>query len=42
MLWRVKADLCLPVIEFLPDGAYLAAGVSPKLSGLVRHQGQTP
>ncbi len=31
LLWRVKADLRLPVLELLPDGSYLSAVARPSL-----------
>ena len=33
LLWRVKADLRLPVLELLPDGSYRSVLVSPKING---------
>jgi hypothetical protein len=36
LLWRVKADLRLPVLELLPDGSYLSVLVSPKITGKAR------
>jgi Insertion element 4 transposase N-terminal len=36
LLWRVKADLTLPVLEILPDGSYLSVLVSPKIKGPAR------
>ena len=36
LLWRVKADLTLPVLELLPDGSYSSVLVSPKASGKAR------
>lgn len=36
LLWRVKADLSLPVLEILPDGCYLSVLVSPKVKGTAR------
>ena len=36
LLWRVKADLVLPVLELLPDGSYSSVLVSPKISGKAR------
>ena len=32
LLWRVKADLALPVLEILPDGSYRSVLVNPKAS----------
>jgi hypothetical protein len=36
LLWRVKADLTLPVLRILPDGSYLSVLVSPKIRGKAR------
>ena len=36
LLWRVKADLTLPVLELLPDGSYSSVLVTPKASGRAR------
>ena len=36
LLWRVKADLILPVLELLPDGSYRSVLVNPKVSGTAR------
>ena len=36
LLWRVKADLTLPVLQILPDGSYLSVLVSPKIGGKAR------
>jgi hypothetical protein len=33
LLWRVKADLRLPVLEMLPDGSYTAVLVNPDVRG---------
>src|SRR5216684_7889531 len=33
LLWRVKADLMLPLLELLPDGSYSSVLVSPKIRG---------
>ena len=33
LLWRVKADLTLPVLDLLPDGSYSSVLVSPKIRG---------
>lgn len=33
LLWRVKADLRLPVLRWLPDGSYLSVVVDPKRRG---------
>jgi len=38
LLWRVKADLRLPMLELLPDGSYRSVLVSPKIKGKVRQQ----
>jgi hypothetical protein len=38
LLWRVKANLTLPVLELLPDGSYSSVLVSPKASGKARQQ----
>ena len=38
LLWRVKADLRLPVLELLPDGSYRSVLVSPKIKGKARQQ----
>jgi len=38
LLWRVKADLQLPVLELLPDGSYRSVLVSPKVKGKARQQ----
>ncbi len=36
LLWRVKSDLTLPVLQILPDGSYLSVLVSPKIRGKAR------
>jgi Insertion element 4 transposase N-terminal len=36
LLWRVKADLTLPVLELLPDGSYRSVLVNPKTGGKAR------
>ena len=36
LLWRVKADLRLPVLELLPDGSYLSLVAKPTLHGKAR------
>jgi len=36
LLWRVKSDLRLPVLELLPDGSYRSVLVSPKITGKTR------
>ena len=33
LLWRVKSDLLLPVLELLPDGSYRSVLVNPKVTG---------
>jgi Insertion element 4 transposase N-terminal/Transposase DDE domain len=33
LLWRVKSDLRLPVLEMLPDGSYLSVLVNPDIKG---------
>jgi hypothetical protein len=38
LLWRVKSDLRLPVLELLPDGSYRSVLVSPKITGKARQQ----
>jgi hypothetical protein len=38
LLWRVKADLGLPVLDLLPDGSYRSVLISPKASGKARQQ----
>ena len=38
LLWRVKADLSLPVLELLPDGSYRSALVSPQIKGPARQR----
>ena len=38
LLWRVKSDLRLPLLELLPDGSYLSVLVSPKITGKARDQ----
>ena len=38
LLWRVKADLRLPVIEALPDGSYVSVLASPKVTGRARER----
>jgi hypothetical protein len=38
LLWRVKADLTLPVLELLPDGSYRSVLVNPKTGGKARQQ----
>jgi hypothetical protein len=36
LLWRVKSDLALPVLELLPDGSYRSVLVSPGIKGAAR------
>src|SRR6266480_1488463 len=36
LLWRVKADLALPVLAILPDGSYLSVLVNPRTGGKAR------
>jgi Insertion element 4 transposase N-terminal/Transposase DDE domain len=36
LLWRVKADLRLPVLEFGPDGSYTSVLLNPKIRGKTR------
>jgi hypothetical protein len=36
LLWRVKADLTLPVLDLLPDGSYSSVLISPKIRGKAR------
>ncbi|MGH3814828.1 MAG: IS4 family transposase [Pseudonocardiaceae bacterium] len=36
LLWRVKADLRLPVLQILPDGSYRSALINPKIRGKAR------
>jgi hypothetical protein len=38
LLWRVKADLTLPLLEFCPDGSYRSVLVSPKVKGAAREK----
>jgi Insertion element 4 transposase N-terminal len=38
LLWRVKADLRLPVLGLLPDGSCRSVLVSPKIKGKARQQ----
>src|SRR5258707_12752434 len=33
LLWRVKADLRLPLLELLPDGSYSSVLISPDIPG---------
>ena len=36
LLWRVKADLRLPVLKILPDGSYASVLIDPKIRGKAR------
>jgi Insertion element 4 transposase N-terminal/Transposase DDE domain len=36
LLWRVKSDLRLPLLEMLPDGSYVSVLASPKVKGRAR------
>jgi hypothetical protein len=36
LLWRVKSDLTLPVLEMLSDGSYRSVLVNPKIKGKAR------
>lgn len=36
LLWRVKADLRLPVLQFAPDGSYTSVLINPKIRGKAR------
>jgi len=38
LLWRVKSDLRLPVLELLPDGSYRSVLIDPKIRGKARQQ----
>jgi hypothetical protein len=38
LLWRVKADLTLPVLDLLPDGSYSSVLLNPKIRGKARQQ----
>lgn len=38
LLWRVKADLALPVLELLPDGSYRSVLISPRTSDAARQR----
>ena len=38
LLWRVKADLRLPVLELLPDGSYRSVLIDPKIGGKARQK----
>lgn len=36
LLWRVRSDLRLPVLELLPDGSYASVLIDPKIRGKAR------
>lgn len=36
LLWRVRSDLRLPVLDLLPDGSYRSVLISPKITGKAR------
>jgi hypothetical protein len=38
LLWRVKADLRLPLLEALPDGSYASVLINPKITGTARQR----
>jgi hypothetical protein len=38
LLWRVKSNLRLPVLELLPDGSYRSVLISPKTGAKARQQ----
>ena len=38
LLWRVKADLALPVLELLPDGSYSSVLINPRTSAAARQR----
>ncbi len=38
LLWRVKSDLTLVPLEFLPDGSYRSVLVNPKVKGAARQK----
>ncbi len=38
LLWRVKSDLTLPVVQSLPDGSYRSILINPKIGGKRRTQ----
>jgi hypothetical protein len=42
LLWRVKSDLRLPVLELLPDGSYRSVLVSPKVKRKARQSAHEP
>ena len=40
LLWRVRADLRLPLVEALPDGSYTSVLIDPKIRGKARDAGR--
>jgi len=38
LLWRVKADLALPVLDLLPDGSYRSVLINPRASAAARQR----
>jgi hypothetical protein len=38
LLWRVKADLALPVLDLLPDGSYSSVLINPRASSAARQR----
>lgn len=38
LLWRVKSDLRLPVLQMLPDGSYRSVLISPEATGTARRR----
>jgi len=42
VLWRVKSDVDLPVLEVLPDGTYLSRIADPAASRRMRRKGADP
>jgi hypothetical protein len=38
LLWRVKSDIRLPVLELLPDGSYRSVLMDPKIKGRRREE----
>jgi hypothetical protein len=38
LLWRVKSDLALPVLQILPDGSYRSVLINPKIRGKARQK----
>ena len=38
LLWRVRSDLTLPVLDLLPDGSYRSVLISPKITGKARER----